>query len=139
DRRFAPTPLGETVWQVMKRSFPDVFEVGFTAQMEDELDKVEEGDLAWQQVLGDFWGPFAKALDAVDVQKLIHDVHDLSNLHKEKCPTCGSGLWCGAGGSVPSSPAPATPTSAGSRGRCGATRCPTGPPTRSARSAARRW
>ncbi|MFY9579530.1 MAG: type I DNA topoisomerase, partial [Gaiellaceae bacterium] len=41
DRRFAPTPLGETVWQVMKRSFPDVFEVGFTAQMEDELDKVE--------------------------------------------------------------------------------------------------
>src|SRR3989449_458396 len=92
DRRFAPTPLGETVWQVMKRSFPDVFEVGFTAQMEDELDKVEEGDLAWQQVLGDFWGPFAKALDAVDVQKLIHDVHDLSNLHKEKCPTCGSAL-----------------------------------------------
>ena len=92
DRRFAPTPLGETVWQVMKRSFPDVFEVGFTAQMEDELDKVEEGDLAWQQVLGDFWGPFAKALDAVDVQKLIHEVHDLSELHKEKCPTCGSGL-----------------------------------------------
>src|SRR6266702_3454084 len=92
DRRFAPTPLGETVWQVMKRSFPDVFEVGFTAQMEDELDKVEEGDLAWQQVLGDFWGPFAKALDAVDVQKLIHDVHDLSGLPKEKCPTCGSGL-----------------------------------------------
>jgi DNA topoisomerase-1 len=92
DRRFAPTPLGETVWQVMKRSFPAVFDVGFTAQMEDELDKVEEGDLAWQQVLGDFWGPFAKALDAVDVQKLIHDVHDLSELHKEKCPTCGSGL-----------------------------------------------
>jgi len=92
DRRFAPTPLGETVWQVMKRSFPDVFEVGFTAQMEDELDKVEEGDLAWQQVLGDFWGPFAKALDAIDVQKLIHDVHDLSELHKEKCPTCSSGL-----------------------------------------------
>src|SRR2546427_11770439 len=36
--------------------------------------------------------PISKALDAVDVQKLIHDVHDLSNLHKEKCPTCGSGL-----------------------------------------------
>ena len=92
DRRFAPTPLGETVWQVMKRSFPAVFEVGFTAQMEDELDKVEEGDLGWQTVLGDFWGPFSRALDAVDVQKLIHDVHDLSGLHKEKCPTCESGL-----------------------------------------------
>src|SRR3989454_435120 len=91
DRRFAPTPLGETVWRVMKRSFPAVFDVGFTAQMENELDKVEEGDLGWQQVLGDFWGPFSKALDAVDVQQLIHDVHDLSELHKEKCPTCGSG------------------------------------------------
>ncbi|HEX4600191.1 MAG TPA: type I DNA topoisomerase, partial [Gemmatimonadales bacterium] len=92
DRRFAPTPLGETVWSVMKRSFPAVFEVGFTAQLENELDKVEEGDLEWQQVLGDFWGPFSKALDAVDVQQIIHDVHDLSELHKEKCPTCGSGL-----------------------------------------------
>src|SRR5207245_62045 len=92
DRRFAPTPLGDAVWRVMKRSFPAVFEVGFTAQMEDELDKVEDGDLGWQQVLGDFWGPFSKALDAVDVQQIIHDVHDLSELHKEKCPTCGSGL-----------------------------------------------
>src|SRR3989449_7141903 len=43
------------------RSFPAVFDVGFTAQMENELDKVEEGDLGWQQVLGDFWGPFSKA------------------------------------------------------------------------------
>src|SRR2546430_16160482 len=55
DRRFQPTPQGEIVWQVLKRCFPDVFEVGFTAQMETELDKVEEGDLAWQQVLEDFW------------------------------------------------------------------------------------
>jgi DNA topoisomerase-1 len=92
DRRFAPTPLGETVWRVMKRSFPDVFEVGFTAQMENELDKVEEGDLGWRQVLGDFWGPFSRALEAVDVEQLIRDVHDLSELHKEKCPTCGGAL-----------------------------------------------
>ena len=92
DRRFAPTPLGETVWQVMKRSFPAVFEVGFTAQMEDELDKVEEGDLGWKKVLRDFWGPFSQALDAVDVDKLIYEVHDLADLHKEKCPTCGSAV-----------------------------------------------
>jgi DNA topoisomerase-1 len=97
DRRFSPTPLGEVVWRVMKRSFPAVFEVGFTAQMENELDKVEEGDLGWQEVLGDFWGPFSKALDAVDVQQIIHDVHDLSELHKEKCPTCGSGLLVRSG------------------------------------------
>src|SRR5256712_1753350 len=73
----------------MKQSFPDVFEVGFTAQMETELDKVEEGDLRWQRVLEDFWGPFSKALAAVDVERLIHAVHDLSTLPQERCPNCG--------------------------------------------------
>ena len=92
ERRFSPTPLGEKVWKVMQRCFPDTFQVGFTAQMESELDKVEEGDLAWQQVLGDFWAPFAGQLAAVDVQRIIHDVHDLANLHLERCPTCGSPL-----------------------------------------------
>ena len=92
DRRFAPTPQGEMVWKVMQRCFPEVFEVGFTAQMETELDKVEEGDLGWRQVLQDFWGPFEKQLAAVDVEAIIHQVHDLSNLAKERCPECGSRL-----------------------------------------------
>jgi len=92
DRRFQPTPQGETVWKVLKRSFPEVFEVGFTAQMETELDKVEEGDLDWQAVLGDFWGPFNRALEAVDINKIIHEVHDLSGLATEKCPKCGAPL-----------------------------------------------
>jgi DNA topoisomerase-1 len=92
ERRFAPTPLGEKVWKVMLRCFPEVFNVGFTAQMENELDKVEEGDLPWQQVLGEFWGPFATALSAVDIMAIIHDVHDLSKLSEERCPTCGSPL-----------------------------------------------
>jgi len=92
DRRFQPTPQGEMVWNVMKRCFPEVFEVGFTALMETELDKVEEGDLAWQQVLGDFWGPFNLALEAVDIPKIINEVHDLSKLHEETCPKCGSPL-----------------------------------------------
>src|SRR5256712_8909402 len=76
----------------MERCFTDVFEVGFTAQMETELDKVEEGDLGWQRVLEDFWGPFSKALAAVDIERLIHAVHDLSALHEERCPNCGGPL-----------------------------------------------
>ena len=92
DRRFHPTPQGEIVWRVMKQCFPDVFEVGFTAQMETELDKVEEGDLRWQRVLEDFWGPFSKALAAVDIERLIHAVHDLSTLHEERCANCGGPL-----------------------------------------------
>jgi len=39
--------------------------------MENELDKVEEGDLDWHAVLGDFWGPFNRALEAVDINKII--------------------------------------------------------------------
>src|SRR5439155_146438 len=74
DRRFHPTPQGEIVWRVMKRCFPDVFEVGFTAQMETELDKVEEGDLGWQRVLEDFWGPFSKAHAAGAARREVPEV-----------------------------------------------------------------
>jgi DNA topoisomerase I len=92
DKRFSPTPLGEKVWKVMRRCFPEVFEVGFTAQMENELDKVEEGDIAWQNVLGEFWEPFNQALSSVDLNAIMHEVHDLSKLPEERCPTCGSPL-----------------------------------------------
>ena len=92
DRRFTPTELGETVCGIMVRLFPDTFNVGFTAQMETELDKIEEGDLRWQSVLGNFWQPFAQQLGKVDVQQLIRDTHDLSKLSEEKCPNCGGEL-----------------------------------------------
>jgi DNA topoisomerase-1 len=134
DRRFQPTPQGETVWKVLKRSFPEVFEVGFTANMENELDKVEEGDLDWQAVLGEFWGPFNRALEAVDINKIIHEVHDLSGLATEKCPKCR------AAASGRTSRVRATRRrSATTRGRSRRTRSPIGLPTRSAKSAARRW
>ena len=92
DRRFSPTPQGEKVWKAMRRCFPEVFEVGFTAQMESELDKVEDGDLGWQQVLGDFWGPFSTALAQVDVPQLIREVHDVADVEKQTCPNCGGPL-----------------------------------------------
>jgi DNA topoisomerase I len=92
DRRFTPTDLGETVCRIMVRLFPDTFNVGFTAQMETELDKVEDGGVGWRDVLGDFWTPFSKALGAVDVQQLIRETHDLSTLDQDKCPNCGSAL-----------------------------------------------
>jgi DNA topoisomerase-1 len=91
-RRFFPTPLGESVEKVMVKQFPDEFSVGFTAAMEQELDKVEEGDLPWQRVLKKFYGPFAKALGAVDYEALIHEAHDLTALASEKCPVCGGKL-----------------------------------------------
>ncbi len=91
-RRFFPTPLGESVEKVMVKQFPDVFNVGFTSEMEGELDKVEEGDLEWHHVLRDFYGPFEKSLNDVNVEGLIREAHDLGALETERCPQCGGKL-----------------------------------------------
>jgi DNA topoisomerase-1 len=96
-RRFFPTPLGETVEKVMVKQFPRLFNVGFTSLMEEELDKVEEGSVGWQQVLEEFYEPFASALNSVDVEGLIAEAHDLSAFENERCPDCG-GKLVGKGG-----------------------------------------
>ncbi|MGH7509427.1 MAG: type I DNA topoisomerase [Gemmatimonadales bacterium] len=91
-RRFFPTGLGETVEKIMVGKFPEIFNVEFTSEMENELDRIEDGELAWQRVLRDFYGPFNKALDAVDLNALVADAHGLKpeELAKERCPKCGS-------------------------------------------------
>ena len=91
-RRFEPTPLGETVCRMMVRNFPGIFNVEFTSEMEDELDRVEEGELGWQQVLTNFYQPFTEALGAVDLDRLVLEAHGLENLSLEACPECGSKL-----------------------------------------------
>ena len=77
-RRFFPTELGEMVEKIMVGKFPDIFNVEFTSEMENELDQVEEGELGWQRVLEDFYAPFTKALDAVDMNALVADAHGIS-------------------------------------------------------------
>jgi DNA topoisomerase-1 len=91
-RRFFPTPLGETVEKVMVKKFPDVFNVGFTAQMEEELDKIADGEIDWVRALGDFWTPFQRTLNDNDLDVLIGEAYDLSALVTEKCPECGGKL-----------------------------------------------
>jgi DNA topoisomerase I len=91
-RRFFPTELGETVEKIMIGKFPEIFNVKFTSEMENELDRVEEGELGWQRVLEEFYAPFTKALDAVDMNALVADAHGISaeDIAKERCPKCGS-------------------------------------------------
>jgi len=57
-RRFHATPLGELVTKKLVAHFPDIINVDFTRRMEEELDKVEEGEMAWVQALRDFNEPF---------------------------------------------------------------------------------
>ena len=91
-RRFFPTELGETVEKVMVKQFPDIFNVTFTSEMEEELDKIEGGELEWQRVLRDFYKPFEKSLNKVDAPALIAAAHDLSEVAKLRCPDCGGKL-----------------------------------------------
>ena len=96
-RRFHTTELGETVSKVMVSRFPDIFNVGFTSEMENELDKVEEGDLGWQKVLDNFWQPFSEALGKVDTNAMIREAYDVGNLEEKPCPECGGKLTVKSG------------------------------------------
>ncbi len=93
-RRFFPTELGELVEKIMVAKFPEIFNVEFTSEMENELDRIEEGELGWRRVLNDFYGPFTKALDSVDLNALVAEAHGLKpeDLAKERCPKCGSAI-----------------------------------------------
>ena len=99
----------------MVAKFPEIFNVEFTSEMETELDRIEEGELAWQRVLKDFYGPFSKALDAVDLNALVAEAHGLKpeDLAKERCPKCGVARSSSRpGASGPISPASSTRTPA---------------------------
>ncbi|UDQ98540.1 type I DNA topoisomerase [Lentisphaerota bacterium WC36G] len=61
--RLIPTELGFKVNDYLILSLPDLFQIGFTANMEESLDKIEEGSLQWQQMLKDFYGPFEEWLE----------------------------------------------------------------------------
>jgi DNA topoisomerase I len=61
-KRLRPTSLGRVVCELLLAGFPDIFEIGFTAAMEEQLDEVEEGRENWVKTLKRFYGPFEKRL-----------------------------------------------------------------------------
>src|SRR5690606_563636 len=63
DRRFYATDLGEVVTDKLVEAFPRIMDVGYTREMEAELDKVEEDHLDWVQMLNRFYGPFKESLE----------------------------------------------------------------------------
>jgi DNA topoisomerase-1 len=86
-RRFIPSEVGFMVKNILVKEFPEVFGVGFTAEMENSLDKVELGDADWVQVLKDFYGPFSIRLTGVK-----DSIKDLRAQNQEVtdriCPEC---------------------------------------------------
>ena len=87
-----PTPLGEVVNGLMMDKFQDIVDYAFTAQMEGELDKVEEGDVAWKQVLEEFYGGFSANLQKAEQELDGERIKVPDEVSEEICPQCGKNL-----------------------------------------------
>lgn len=87
DRQFVPTELGFVVVGLLKEYFPDVVDVEFTAQMEKQLDLIEEGKLEWRKVVGDFYAPFRQVLAKAEQE--IGTIEIAEEVSEERCPKCG--------------------------------------------------
>lgn len=88
-RRFVPTPLGETVVQVLIRVFPETFDVDFTSQMERNLDQVEGGELAWRDVLAAFYSEFSERLREGE-KRSDEIIKEIVQAEDTKCDQCGA-------------------------------------------------
>jgi DNA topoisomerase-1 len=90
DRRLHPTELGFVVNDRLVKHFPEVFEVGFTARMEEALDDVAESHRDWVEVLHEFYGPFSKML--AEAEKNMEHAEVQDQPIGEACPECGHDL-----------------------------------------------
>ncbi len=87
--KFTPTPVGVAVNDFLLDNFSDIFEYAFTAQMEDDLDKIANGEQKWVKEIRDFWTPFEKKLDKVGKKSKRVKI-ETEKLGK-KCPECKKG------------------------------------------------
>ena len=89
-KRLRPTSLGRTVSDMLIKAFPDILEVGFTAPLEVDLDKVEEGTENWVKTMKRFYGPFAK--DLADAKKKMPEVKHKGLATNLKCELDGGDM-----------------------------------------------
>ncbi|MBR5536198.1 MAG: type I DNA topoisomerase [Clostridia bacterium] len=82
-----PTELGCIVNDIMQSNFENIVDAEFTAEMESELDKVEEGARDWVDLLNEFYTPFKKTLE--DAEKNIDKVTIADEISDEICDKCG--------------------------------------------------
>ncbi len=81
-----PTELGEIVTDQLVKYFPDIMDAKFTAEMESDLDKIEDGDREWRSIISDFYPPFIdKVLKAMNDGKRVKLKEEESNVICDKC------------------------------------------------------
>ncbi len=92
DKNLYPTKLGEVVTGLMKDKFTDIVDIGFTAGMEENLDKVEEGTIGWKQVLRDFYGDFHQTLEKAEEDLKDVRIKVPDEVTDEICELCGKNM-----------------------------------------------
>jgi len=91
ERKLYATELGETVNKLLATHFSDVINAQFTAQMEEELDKIAEGELTYKKVLDDFYKPFNSDLEALNTKS--KEIKDSLIEHTDiVCDKCGGAM-----------------------------------------------
>ncbi len=88
--KFAPTEIGLVVTDLLIENFRDIFDVAYTARLEEELDEVEEGKEKWTDALAEFYKKFQK--DLKYAEKHMENIKRMEKPTDEKCERCGSPL-----------------------------------------------
>lgn len=87
NKRFVPTELGEVVQKLMMEFFPNILDVEFTAEMEKDLDSIEEGKIKWVKIIDEFYKDFEKQLEIAE--KEMEQVEIKDEPAGEDCDQCG--------------------------------------------------
>jgi DNA topoisomerase-1 len=88
--KFKPTELGMVVTDLLLENFNDIFDVRYTARMEQELDEIEEGTLDWRDAMGEFYERFTKDLE--NAQTNMTNIKRLEKPTDLNCEKCGKPL-----------------------------------------------
>ena len=88
--KFSPTEIGLVVTDLLVENFRDIFDVQYTARLEEELDEIEEGKEKWTDALAEFYKRFAK--DLKYAEKHMENIKRMEKPTDEKCERCGSPL-----------------------------------------------
>lgn len=90
NKRLVPTETGFTVNDLLIDHFPDIVDIGFTARMEEDLDRVASGEEPWVEIVREFYGPFSSQLERArkEMPELKSDPEPIGRA----CPECGHDL-----------------------------------------------
>ncbi len=88
--KFTPTEIGLVVTDLLVENFRDIFDVAYTAHLEEELDDIEEGKEKWTDTLAEFYKKFQK--DLKYAEKHMENIKRMEKPTDEKCESCGAPL-----------------------------------------------